>query len=82
VYFIKPERLDAVEQAIALVGGDLSEKMIAQIAGLPVAEVRAALNAIADRRAWALRVGRVSLDTDDQIGTFLKQYESTIFPFI
>jgi hypothetical protein len=84
MYQIKPERVGAVERALALIGntGDLSEKMIAQVTGLPVSEVRAALNAIADRRRWARRAQRMRLDADDGIGVFLMQYQSKFFPFI
>jgi hypothetical protein len=83
MYQIRPERLGAVERALTLIGntGDLSEKRIAEITGLPASEVRAALNAIADRRAWARRAQRMRLDPDG-IGVFLRQYESTFFPFI
>lgn len=84
MYYVNREALDAVEQALERVRGEsnLNENAIAQLAGIPATEVRAALHAIAERRASATRSGRILVDSGEAVSVFLKQYELLLFPFI
>jgi hypothetical protein len=84
MYYVNREALDAVEQALERIHGEshLNETAIAQLAGLPATEVRAALHAIAERRAWATRSDRTSVDSGGAVSMFLKEYELLLFPFI
>jgi len=84
MYYVNREVLDAVEQALERVRGEstLDENAIAQLAGLPETEVRAALHAIAERRAWTTRSDRIKLGSGDAVSVFLREYELLLFPFI
>ena len=84
MYYVNREVLDAVEHALTTIRGEsnLDENAIAQLARLPETEVRAALHAIAERRAWATRSDRISLGSGDAVSMFLRKYELLLFPFI